>query len=74
MLKYTQNKNINYHDLTRFDKIETRKAEAQFIYINYFDLHVFLFFLILIYLINSTFTLLQLGRPLTLYIESNFIL
>ena len=49
MLKYMRNKNINYYDLTRFNKIETCKAETQLIYINYFDLYVFLFFLILIY-------------------------
>ena len=36
-----QNKNINHHDLTRLDKVEIRKVENQFIYINYFDLHVF---------------------------------
>ena len=49
MLKYAQNKNINHHDLTRFNKIEIRKVEVRFIYINCFNLHVFLFFLILIY-------------------------
>ena len=49
MLKYAQDRSINHHDLTRFDKVETRRTETRFIYIDYFDLHVFLFFLILIY-------------------------
>ena len=49
MFRYAQNKNINYHDLTRFDKVETRKIEIRLIYINCFDLYVFLFFLVLIY-------------------------
>ena len=49
MLKYAQNKNINYHDLTRLDRIEIRKIKTRLIYINCFNLHIFLFFLILIY-------------------------
>ena len=46
MLKYAQNKNTNHFDLTRS---ETRRIEIRFIYIDCFGLHVFLFFLILIY-------------------------
>ena len=49
MFKYAQNRNKNYHDLTRFNELEIRRIEIRLIYINYFDLHVFLFFLILIY-------------------------
>ena len=49
MLKYAKNKNTDYHDLTRFNKAETCRIETQFIYINCFNLHVFLSFLILIY-------------------------
>ena len=64
MFKYTQNKNINYYNLTRFDKIEVRRIEIQFIYINCFNLHVFFFFNVNL-LINSILTLLQLNRPLT---------
>ena len=49
MLKYTQGKSINYYDLTRLNKVKIRKIEIQLIYINCFNLYVFLFFLILIY-------------------------
>ena len=64
MFKYTQSKNTNYHDLTRFDKVEVRKAETRLIYIDCFDLHVFFFNINL--LVNSIFTLLQLNRISTL--------
>ena len=46
MLRYAQSRNTDHFDLTR---PEIRRIEARFIYINCFDLHVFLFSLILIY-------------------------
>ena len=66
MIKYAQNKNIDHHNLTRFDRVETCRIEARFIYINYFNLYVF-FFLNINLLINSILILLQLGRSLTYF-------
>ena len=49
MFKYAQSKNTDHYDLTRFNRVEARKIKIRFIYINCFNLHVFLFSLILIY-------------------------